>query len=62
LTTGRLYGQSLFPRSLESVHSAAQIGLPIIGAGGVWTDSNVTDMLSAGAMAVQMDTSLWVPK
>jgi hypothetical protein len=28
----------------------------------VWTDKDVTDMLSAGAMAVQMDTSLWVPK
>jgi dihydroorotate dehydrogenase (NAD+) catalytic subunit len=62
LTTGRLHGQSLFPHSLEIVHSAAQIGLPIIGAGGVWTDKDVTDMLSAGAMAVQMDTSLWVPK
>ena len=62
LTTGRLHGQSLFPRSLEIVHSAVQIGLPIIGAGGVWTDKDVTDMLSAGAMAVQMDTSLWAPK
>ena len=62
LTTGRLYGLSLFPRSLEIVHSAVQIGFPIIGAGGVWTDKDVTDMLSAGAMAVQMDTSLWVPK
>ncbi len=62
LTTGRLHGQSLFPRSLEIVHSAVQIGLPIIGAGGVWTNRDVTDMLSAGAMAVQMDTSLWVPK
>ena len=62
LTTGRLHGQSLFPRSLEIVYSAAQIGLPIIGAGGVWTDKDVMDMLSAGAMAVQMDTSLWVPR
>ena len=62
LTTGRLHGQSLFPRSLEIVYSATQIGLPIIGAGGVWTDKDVTDMLAAGAMAVQMDTSLWAPK
>jgi dihydroorotate dehydrogenase (NAD+) catalytic subunit len=62
LTTGRLHGQSLFPRSLEIVYSATQIGLPIIGAGGVWTVKDVADMLSAGAMAVQMDASLWNPK
>ncbi|HET7144636.1 MAG TPA: hypothetical protein VFI68_11500 [Anaerolineales bacterium] len=62
LIAGRLYGQSLFPRSLEIVHSAGMLGLPIIGAGGVWTDKNAADMLSAGAMAVEMDASLWVPK
>ena len=62
LTTGRLYGRSLFPRALEIVHSAARLGLPIIGAGGVWTQKDLTDMLSAGAMAVQMDASLWSPR
>ncbi|MBI3164461.1 MAG: hypothetical protein HYZ24_07245, partial [Chloroflexi bacterium] len=62
LVTGRLYGRSLFPRSLEIVHSAARIGIPIIGAGGVWTDQDAADMLSAGAMAVETDASLWVPK
>ena len=62
LVTGRLYGRSLFPRSLEIVHSAAMIGLPIIGAGGVWTESDAADMLSAGAMAVEMDASFWIPK
>lgn len=62
LIAGRLYGQSLFPRSLDIVHSAGMLGLPIIGAGGVWTDKNAADMLSAGAMAVEMDASLWVPK
>ena len=62
LIAGRLYGQSLFPRSLDIVHSARMIGLPIIGAGGVWTDKNAADMLSAGAMAVEIDASLWVPK
>jgi dihydroorotate dehydrogenase (NAD+) catalytic subunit len=61
LTTGRLYGQSLFPRSLDIVHSAAKIGIPIIGAGGVWTEQDAADMLSAGAMAVETDASLWVP-
>jgi len=62
LITGRLYGPSLYPRSLDIVHSAAMIGLPIIGAGGVWTDKDAADMLSAGAMAVETDASLWVPK
>lgn len=62
LVTGRLYGQSLFPRALELVHSAAMIRLPVIGAGGVWTDADVESMLKAGAMAVETDTQLWVPK
>jgi len=59
LITGRLYGQSLFPRSLETVYSAAKLGLPIIGAGGVWAKENADAMLSAGALAVQVDAALW---
>jgi hypothetical protein len=62
LISGRLYGQSLFPRSLDIVHSAAMIEIPIIGAGGVWTEQDAADMLSAGAMAVEIDASLWVPR
>ena len=62
LITGRLYGQSLFPRSLDIVHSAAMLEIPIIGAGGVWTEQDAADMLSAGAMAVETDASLWVPQ
>ncbi|HUE98237.1 MAG TPA: hypothetical protein VMN99_03220 [Anaerolineales bacterium] len=61
LITGRLYGPSLFPRSLETVYSAAKLGLPIIGAGGVWTKENANAMLSAGALAVQVDAVLWNP-
>lgn len=62
LVTGRLYGQSLFPRALDSVRSAAMLGLPIIGSGGVWTEKDAADMLAAGAMAVETDAQLWVPK
>ncbi|RPJ22671.1 MAG: hypothetical protein EHM33_22915 [Chloroflexi bacterium] len=58
-TTGRLYGPSLFPRALETVYSAAKLGLPIIGAGGVWSKENAEAMLSAGALAVQVDAALW---
>lgn len=61
LVTGRLYGPSLFPRALETVYSAARIGLPIIGAGGVWSKENAEAMLSAGALAVQVDVALWNP-
>ena len=61
LVTGRLYGPSLFPRALETVYSAARLGLPIIGAGGVWTRENAETMLSVGALAVQVDAALWNP-
>ena len=59
LITGRLYGPSLFPQTLEMVHAAAKLGLPIIGAGGVWNKENADAMLSAGALAVQVDAALW---
>ena len=59
LITGRLYGPSLFPRALETVYSAKKLGLPIIGAGGVWTKENAAAMMSAGALAVQVDAALW---
>src|SRR5215213_1240396 len=59
MVTGRLYGPSLFPRALEIVYSAAKLGLPIIGAGGVWTKDNADTMISIGALAVQVDAALW---
>jgi dihydroorotate dehydrogenase len=59
LVTGRLYGPSLFPRALETVYSAGKLGLPIIGASGVWTNQHAEAMLSAGALAVQVDAALW---
>src|SRR5688572_29104898 len=59
LITGRLYGPSLFPRALETVYSAAKLGLPVIGAGGVWTKENAEAMIAAGALAVQVDVALW---
>jgi len=61
LITGRLYGPSLFPQTLNVVDSAARLGIPIIGAGGVWSRQNVDAMLSAGALAVQVDAALWNP-
>lgn len=62
LIGGRLFGPALFPKSLEVVHSAARLGLPIYGAGGVYSKEQAQVMLSAGAVGVQMDAGLWLPK
>jgi len=59
LIEGRLFGPSLFSQSLEIVYSAAKLGLPIIGAGGVYSKENAETMLLVGAWAVQMDSVLW---
>ena len=61
IITGRLYGPSLFPQTLETVHSASRIGLPIIGSGGIWSKANADVMISVGALAVQVDAVLWNP-
>jgi NAD(P)H-dependent flavin oxidoreductase YrpB (nitropropane dioxygenase family) len=47
---------------LHIVHSASKLEIPIIANGGIWSKKDVADSLSAGAMAVQVDASLWVPK
>lgn len=62
LVTGRIYGQSLFPRSLDLVRSAAMVGISIIGSGGVWSEADAQSMLKAGAMAVETDAPLWAPE
>jgi hypothetical protein len=59
--SGRLYGPSLFPQTLDTVRNAAKLGLPIIASGGVWTKENADTMLSVGALAVQVDAALWNP-
>ena len=60
--TGRIHGPALFPRSLEIVQSASRLGIPIIGGTGVWSGKEMEDMLSVGALAVQIGTCLWVPR
>jgi dihydroorotate dehydrogenase len=61
VTTGRLLGPSLFAQTLDTVQSAAKLGIPIIGSGGVWSKENADTMLSVGALAVQVDAALWNP-
>lgn len=59
LLEGRLYGPALFPQALEVVRSLAQAGIPVIGAGGVYTQDQVQTMLAVGVLAVQLDAVLW---
>ena len=56
---GRLYGPSLLPLALEAVQQIARLGLPVIGAGGVYSLQDAQAMLEAGALAVQFDALLW---
>jgi len=61
IITGRLFGPALFAQSLDIVQSAAKLGIPIIGSGGVWSKETADTMLSVGAMAVQVYAALWNP-
>jgi dihydroorotate dehydrogenase (NAD+) catalytic subunit len=59
--SGRLHGPGLYPTALDLVQTAARIGIPVIGAGGVFSSDSTTSMLAAGALAVQLDAVLWLP-
>ena len=61
VVSGRLYGPSLFPQVLDTVNNAAKIGLPIIGSGGIYSKESADTILSASALAVQIDAVLWNP-
>jgi dihydroorotate dehydrogenase (NAD+) catalytic subunit len=56
---GRLYGPALFPQALAAVQALARSGIPVIGAGGIYTPDQAEAMLQAGAEAVQLDAVLW---
>jgi dihydroorotate dehydrogenase len=57
--SGRLYGPSLFPRSLELIQTLCKLGLPVIASGGIHSKENLSLMLACGALACQMDIHLW---
>jgi dihydroorotate dehydrogenase (NAD+) catalytic subunit len=59
LVEGRLYGPAIFPMALREVKELARMGIPVIGAGGIYTEEHKDAMLKAGALAVQMDSILW---
>lgn len=56
---GRLYGPAVFPQALYLVEQLSQGLLPVIGAGGIYSQEDKEAMLAAGAMAVQLDAVLW---
>lgn len=60
LVGGRLHGPALYPQSLDLVRAAARVGVPVIGAGGVFSSASASSMMAAGALAVQLDAVLWL--
>lgn len=59
--TGRHYGPELFAPALEALAAVAALalGVPLVGAGGVFSQENARTMLEAGAVAVQVDAMVW---
>jgi dihydroorotate dehydrogenase (NAD+) catalytic subunit len=59
--SGRLYGPSIFAAALEAVQGvvALNLGLPVVGAGGVFAAEAAQTLLAAGAAAVQIDGVIW---
>jgi dihydroorotate dehydrogenase (NAD+) catalytic subunit len=59
ITSGRLYGPGLLPQALGLVQALARLDIPIIGAGGIYSERDAAAMLRLGALAVQLDACLW---
>lgn len=59
LAEGRLYGPAIFPFALHIVRRLRRLSLPVIGAGGIYSQEQTKAMLEAGAIAVQLDAVLW---
>jgi dihydroorotate dehydrogenase (NAD+) catalytic subunit len=59
--SGRLYGPGCFASALETLSAvrALGLGLPLIGAGGIYSVENARAMLDAGAVAIQVDAAIW---
>ena len=59
MVTGRLYGSAFLPVALRKVQELTRMSIPVIGAGGVYTQEHKDAMLAAGARVVQLDCILW---
>jgi dihydroorotate dehydrogenase (NAD+) catalytic subunit len=63
LVQGRVYGALLKPMILRMVgvlRRRIDNSVPIIGAGGIHNPQDARDYLDAGAVAVQLDSLLWI--
>ncbi len=61
LVSGRLYGALVKPMTLRLVgYLARRVDIPVIGAGGIHTPEDARDYLEAGAVAVQVDSVVWI--
>lgn len=60
LVSGRLYGPAILPLALNAMRSLKKLGLSVIAGGGVFRKRDGEAMLSAGALAVQLDAVLWL--
>lgn len=58
--SGRLYGPGVFPLALSALKKFREYKIPIIGSGGVYGQEEAQAMLAAGAVALQLDASLWL--
>jgi dihydroorotate dehydrogenase len=59
LVKGRMYGPAILPIALKVVHELYQMSIPVIGAGGVYSQEQADAMLTEGALAVQLDSLFW---
>jgi dihydroorotate dehydrogenase (NAD+) catalytic subunit len=59
--SGRLYGPAVYPLALQAVRAIARFGIPVLGAGGVYSLAQAESMLQVGATGVQLDATLWQP-
>jgi dihydroorotate dehydrogenase (NAD+) catalytic subunit len=58
---GYMYGPVLYPLALYELRTLAPlVEVPLIASGGIHTLADAQTFLSAGAVAVQLDTLLWV--
>ncbi len=60
LVAGRLYGPAILPLALAAVRSLRRQPLPVIAGGGVYRKVDGEALLAAGAVAVQLDSVLWL--
>jgi dihydroorotate dehydrogenase (NAD+) catalytic subunit len=59
LIFGRLFGPSLFPQTLAVTQRLMTAGIPLISGCGVYHAWQAETLLTAGALAVQVDSVLW---